>query len=355
MLQYKTKKGEIEMDLHRKPAPEDFGIFRGFSIKYPEYSIILPQSGYSFSLRSMNVSEVNKIKSSLSNPLNTIEIINKMIWECIVSKPKEIGTYVEFLNKITLKDREALLYALYVISFGRERDFGVNCKDCGAESVIPVDLEKVKTITPYLDTQAMEGKYILEKNTSDISPDLEMEEIVEERRKRKKSKNEEEINQDTNSEEESISEEKISRLNTDVPEILKKVISLNFDMDDSSEIVCYIHQPTLQTELDIFSKMPYAVKKQTDIINETIYIKSFEIKDKETGKLKMKISDREDIFVGYQQLPVFYKNKIFEAYKTNFSDFNIEVKANWICKSCGSENVFVFDPLGQFFRMVVSS
>jgi len=100
-------------------------MFTGFNIKYPEYEVITPQTKLSYNVRSLTVQEEERLKGSLLSPMHT-------------KKPDHITDYESFLKNTTLKDRDALLYGLYHITYENIRNFDVSCTSCGKTYPITV-------------------------------------------------------------------------------------------------------------------------------------------------------------------------------------------------------------------------
>jgi len=113
-------------------------MFKGFNLKYPEYEVVTPQSHLSFNVRSLNVQEEEKLKGSLMTPTKITEHLNKCIYECIVKKPDNITEYKNFLDLITLKDRDALLYGLYHITYEEIRNYDIKCSNCRKDFPVTV-------------------------------------------------------------------------------------------------------------------------------------------------------------------------------------------------------------------------
>ena len=55
-------------------------MFKGFDVKYPEYEVITPQTKLSFTVRSLNVREEERLKGSLMTPTKIHEHLNKCIY-----------------------------------------------------------------------------------------------------------------------------------------------------------------------------------------------------------------------------------------------------------------------------------
>jgi hypothetical protein len=133
-------------------------VFSGFDIKYPEYSVVTPQTKLEFSIRSLTVSEEEKLKSSLLTANKLAEHLNEVIWECIVKKPDDIKTYDDFLNKVTIKDRDALMYGLYHVTYKDIHNYDVSCVQCEHVNSIKVNFLKSIKISMWDKEEAIIGK-----------------------------------------------------------------------------------------------------------------------------------------------------------------------------------------------------
>ena len=81
-------------------------MFIGFNLQYPEYEVITPQTHLSFTVRTLSVSDEERLKGSLMTPAKVTEHLNKCIYETLVKKPDTIKEYKDFLKLVTLKDRD---------------------------------------------------------------------------------------------------------------------------------------------------------------------------------------------------------------------------------------------------------
>lgn len=117
-------------------------VFNGFDIKYPEYSILTPHTLKEFSIRSLTVAEEEKLKASLLTPNKLAEHLNSVIWDCLVKKPDDIKTYEDFMNKITIKDRDSLMYGLYHITYKDIHNYDVTCSKCEKVNSVKVNFLK---------------------------------------------------------------------------------------------------------------------------------------------------------------------------------------------------------------------
>jgi len=123
--------------------------FKGFAVDYPEYEVITPQTKKSFTLRSLNVQEEEKLKGSLITPTKIAEHLNTCIFNSLATKPKEVVDLDSFLRTTTLKDRDALLYGLYHITYEEIRNYQLKCKSCGTEYPVTVQASSTFNFNPY--------------------------------------------------------------------------------------------------------------------------------------------------------------------------------------------------------------
>lgn len=124
--------------------------FIGFNnIKYPEYEVITPQTHLSFTVRCLNVQEEENMKGSLMTPVKVTEHLNKCIFDAVVKKPDSIKDFKDFLKQVTLKDRDALLYGLYHITYEDIRDYDIKCGTCKKEYPITVKASDMFSFTSY--------------------------------------------------------------------------------------------------------------------------------------------------------------------------------------------------------------
>jgi len=140
-------------------------MFKGFDIKYPEYEVITPQTGLSYNIRSLNVQEEERLKGSLLSPVKVNEHLNKCIYEALTKKPERITTYDSFLKNTTLKDRDALLYGLYHITYEEIRNYDVFCMSCRRQYPVTVKASSTFNMNPYPG-----GDDILKKEVNETMP-----------------------------------------------------------------------------------------------------------------------------------------------------------------------------------------
>jgi hypothetical protein len=125
-------------------------MFKGFlDIEYPEYEVITPHTHNSFTVRTLTVQKEQRLKGSLVTPIKITEHLNRILWECTVSRPEGIKTYEDFVTKLTLKDRDALLYGLYHISYEEIRNYMITCVSCGKEYPVTIQASSTFNFNPY--------------------------------------------------------------------------------------------------------------------------------------------------------------------------------------------------------------
>ena len=123
--------------------------FKGFAVQYPEYEVITPQTKKSFTLRSLNVQEEEKLKGSLVTPVKISEHLNGCIFSSLVKKPENIKDLKSFLKETTLKDRDALLYGLYHVTYEEIRNYQVKCTECAKEYAITIEASSTFNYNAY--------------------------------------------------------------------------------------------------------------------------------------------------------------------------------------------------------------
>lgn len=136
--------------------------FTGFNIKYPEYEVITPQTKKSFTLRSMNVQEEERLKGSLVTPLKIAEHLNTCIFDSLVAKPDGVTDLESFLRNITLKDRDALLYGLYHVTYEEIRNYQVKCTGCSNQYPVTVQASSTFNYTAYPGADIIKERHKIE-------------------------------------------------------------------------------------------------------------------------------------------------------------------------------------------------
>jgi len=399
----------------KTPPPEAFGIFTGFNIKYPEFTVVTPQMGYTFSVRCLTVSEVNRLKTSSTTPAKTTDLINRTLWDAIVARPEVIQSFDDFLKLTTLRDREALMYGLYITTFGDEREFRVGCSSCDTERTLKIKLSNMFSITPWPSSQAMINTYKMDVATGETTSEPDIDEIIRQQKiaeaeaaTAKPKGATTDIDSPTSPDSDGIGlggPAAVSKKKAGVAPVIKPVpitrpvppgaasrmtapttplgegglspagpaggATVRVQQQDQvigtilgieipvrlpiSGITAILHQPKLIDEYEILNNVPFLQKKQTELINETLIIKRLEIYLETDTQPRQVINDRDDILRGYQSLPHLDKKAIYDKFRETFSEYGITLATNWECMSCGSENTMDVEIVTQFFRMVALS
>lgn len=267
-------------------------MFRGFyQVEYPVYEVITPQTKKSYLLKTLTVSEEERLKGSYLNPTKLTEHLDRCIFDSIKTFPdNKVISFEEFLKSNTIKDRDALLYGLYHITYEEVRNYETKCSECGKVHQITINASSTFNMNPYPDED------ILNK---EIRIDLEKSKGVS---------------------------------------VYVKQPTLS---DELSSIKQYSSVPGITNELI----------NETLIITKF----SQEVPEAVVQNGSMEWTDKIDIIDAYKSLPAKDKRQIVDSYYENFGKYGIELKMKVICPSCGAEEIIDIDLLTQFFRMVFSS
>ena len=130
-------------------------MFKGFDVKYPEYEVVTPQTKFSYNLRSLNVQEEERLKGSLLTPSQVNDHLNRCIYDAITKKPQEVVSFDKFLKLTTLKDRDALLYGLYHITYEEIRNYDVSCSSCRKQYPVTVQASSTFNMNPYPESDIL--------------------------------------------------------------------------------------------------------------------------------------------------------------------------------------------------------
>jgi hypothetical protein len=128
-------------------------MFTGFQQKFPEYEVITPHTNKSFRLKSMSVQEEERLKGSLLSPSVVTDHLNRCIFDCVTVPPNDVKSFDDFLSKLTLKDRDALLYGLYHITYEEVRNYDVSCGSCGKTHAITIKASSTFSMNSYPEDQ----------------------------------------------------------------------------------------------------------------------------------------------------------------------------------------------------------
>lgn len=137
----------VKQDASVEMAPT--GFFGGFNIKYPEYEVLTPQTLETYTIRGLNVQEEENLKGSLVTPRKIPDHINNCIFSTLVKKPQHIKTLDDFLKYTTVKDRDALLYGLYHITYKDIHNYDITCQKCEKQYTVSVKISDVFSMDAY--------------------------------------------------------------------------------------------------------------------------------------------------------------------------------------------------------------
>jgi hypothetical protein len=310
-------------------------LFNGFNKnKFPSYSVITPQTGYTFDVRMLSVEETNNLKHALLTPNSAAMHVNKVLWESVKTAPEGINTYEEFLKKLTLLDREAIIYGIYHSTFGNTKDFRVICPKCEQPTDIKFNLDDTFSMLPYPKSKSMKESYKIAKAVEgDKVTDSDIEKAIEEDEAKKIEK----------------LKKKVSGEDSDEDSIINKIIPVELKY---SEVTAYIKSPTMWDEEEMLRNCSYVDNTHIDALTETLIIDKFEYIN-ETGH-KLELTKREDILKGYETLPLLDKKQLATEHNEQFSKYRINLESTWVCSkhSCRNKNQFYLNVSDQFFRMV---
>ena len=260
-------------------------IFNGFNIEYPEYSIITPQTLLEFSIRALTVEEEEILKGSLVTENRLADHLNSVIYKCIVKKPESIKTFEDFMNKITIKDRDALMYGLYHSSFKDIHNYDTKCPKCDITNSVKIDFLKSFKAVLWAD---------------------------------------------------------------DTKSICDHEIKVKFEI--AKNITAVIKQPMLVDEYELMKTLKFATPETKEMSMSLLIINRFEI-DKPNAKTAVEtIEDRDNILMGYKELPSTDRKLIDKAYDKEFGKYGVDIESIIRCKKCGNEDKISIDLVSQFFR-----
>jgi len=257
-------------------------MFTTFNAILPMYEVITPQTKQTFMVKSLTVGDEERLKASLMNETKILAHLNKCIFDAIAEKPEKY-TFKEFLETTTMRDRDALLFGLYHITYDEIRNYTVSCSKCSHNHDVTINAS---------DTFNM-----------NIFPGKEK-------------------------------------------EILDKKISVPLNILKNVTII--IKQPTLNDENELMRKHSFSGAPSESIM-DTLIIEKIEFTP-EAATSPTVYDDPRDIQDAYLTIPSRDKKLLNSAYKDNFGKYNIELKMNVVCPSCGNKEVNNIDLVDNFFR-----
>lgn len=117
-------------------------VFNGFNIKYPEYSVVTPHTLQEFTIRTLTIEDEEILRSSMLTPNKLALHLNEVIFRCLVKKPESIKTFDDMLSKLSIKDRDALMYGLYHVTYKDIQNYDVTCSSCEHVNSVKINFQK---------------------------------------------------------------------------------------------------------------------------------------------------------------------------------------------------------------------
>jgi len=269
------------------------GVFPGFSLKHPEYQVIVPQTLGEYTVRSLVVSEEQALKGTLASPRKIPEHLNRILWETIISKPDHIRTFDDFLKNVTVKDRDALVYGLYHVTYKDVSNYELVCSKCQKKSQVSFSLNSIFSM------DAWPGQ----KN-----------------------------------------------------EILQKRIEIPLEsVEPKASII--IKQPVLLDEKNILDNMLFQSDSMLELGMEMLIIDCIKIMiPNPDGTIVaenfMEIKAPDQLIKAYKTLPAKDRKAIQKAYMENFAKYGIQLKVTSTCQGCNTTSDIDVDLGTQFFRAI---
>jgi len=137
---------------------KDMPQFQAFEL--PKWEVLTPHTLQKISMKSLLVQQEEALKTSAISTTKMLELINKIIFDCMDTHEAPFDTMENFMKSLTLADREALIYGLVVASYGEEQDFNVTCSVCSKTFTEKANLTQNVDIKIYQDKGAIIQKKV---------------------------------------------------------------------------------------------------------------------------------------------------------------------------------------------------
>jgi len=272
-----------------------------FKVQVPELEVILPQGNKSYRVRTLKADDEFSIRSSLYTTTSAMnKKLNEVIYNSIADtdKPK----FEDWLKITTTKDRDALIYGIYEITYGDEYPLdNYRCPQCGNEESLKIKLSDGFNINVY------KPQDIKVKETNEEGKEIE-----------------------------------VVKPGKPLYEIEKEIeLAPNFKV--------VIHQPTLAYEQIILD----TIKEDDPMIKMYRKIKKLKIKQgREWNELTFEENNIDYMYVIKENLYANFKKRINKEYKDTFGIYETKVMHKHKCKQCGHEHEFSVNFIDQFFLLV---
>lgn len=267
-------------------------IFKGFEDligkTYPEHEVITPQGLKSYTIRALRVCDEENLRGSVITPSKVARHLAETLWTCIVKKPDDVKTFTDFISKTTMKDRDALLFGLYVATYKNIQKYSVTCDKCNFANQIKVDVEKW-----------FRAKSWLERGEG-FTPILDYR-----------------------------------------AEVPLKVFQ---------GVKVLLKAPTIKDEIEISESTAFDSEQMAAMKMTISMIDKFVIDPNEKIPNGDTIEERDNILSAFNSLTSPDRKIIEEAFEKEFSDYSISVKGKVRCTRCQNEREIDIDMSQQFFR-----
>ena len=378
-------------------------IFTGFkTYKAPTFTVTCPQSGYQFDVRGLSVGEITRMKESLITQNRLSETTLDIMWEAIDKDtlPSHINSKDLFAENLTTNDRQAVVYGIYYMTYGSDREYELSCGDCNQKSLAKIDYSEFVNIVQYPYSENVLESYKVARLEDHEEKDEQMESILEDTNQKAilmsftglvpaegqpegLARQESGLQEffaffDANSEIINLSYDeavkKISEIkkNKEINDRVNTVKTSTIDVDSNENdifnrrveiklkktgVVALIKAPTVKEEIELLKKLTLSNDMQIALATDTLFIDRFE--EFEEGKTIpiQSIVNKTDILTAYRMLPYEDKEQIIEKYEEEFGKYGLEVNVKWKCmnKLCERMNEMEVDMVSQFFRTTLNT
>jgi len=272
--------------------------FAEYNIKYPEYEVITPQRKQSFTLRTLTAAEEEVLKGSILTPIEITQHLADVLWDCIIKKPDDIKTFDDFINKVTLRDRDCLVYGLFNATYKDTQSFIVTCSnpECQYKNKIKIDMEKGFNYQLW--------------------------------------------------------DKEIDCIDTKV----------NIPLEILKGVTCVLKVPVIADEIKLSKETLNVSSEDSQLMTDLLMIDHFKLpgskntsekkeseSETEDDNSKNLITERDKILEAYRALPSYDRKLINQKYYEEFDKYRISVKAEFTCR-CGNKQEVRIDATRQFFQ-----
>lgn len=167
------------MSFNQNPNDTQKSGFSGFKCyELPTYTVTCPISGECYDVRALTVGDIATLKSSMVSQDRMYNILNSVLWDCIIAKPKHISDYRTFMSKITIEDKRALTFGLYLITYGNKRSYILKCSKCNHVMNADVNLTDMFSMELFPGSQNIINAYKVSKTLDKSIYDMEIEDYI---------------------------------------------------------------------------------------------------------------------------------------------------------------------------------